>query len=109
MQSKSIAIQLANPVIDLSQQPIKEPNMDAVTINLMIFSIISILICVNISKIWQYSSRANPCKKIPCRRCRYFSDNPFLKCTLHPVTTLTKQAVDCRDYCPHSEARWLEK
>jgi hypothetical protein len=33
-----------------------------------------------------------------CYHCRYFGQNPYLKCALHPTTVLTEQAVDCRDY-----------
>ncbi|MBW4623377.1 MAG: hypothetical protein KME17_28975 [Cyanosarcina radialis HA8281-LM2] len=36
----------------------------------------------------------------PCHHCRYFSHNPFLQCTIHPSTVLTKHAIDCVDYCP---------
>jgi hypothetical protein len=33
-----------------------------------------------------------------CYHCCYFSQNPYLKCALHPTTVLTGQAIDCRDY-----------
>lgn len=40
--------------------------------------------------------------KAPCQHCRYFSRNPYLKCTIHPSTVLTEQAVDCLDYSPNT-------
>ncbi|WP_449000990.1 hypothetical protein [Myxosarcina sp. GI1(2024)] len=36
--------------------------------------------------------------KIACRQCQFFSKNPYLKCTVHPDTVLTKEARNCRDY-----------
>jgi hypothetical protein len=33
-----------------------------------------------------------------CYHCRYFGQNPYLKCALHPTTVLTEQAADCCDY-----------
>jgi hypothetical protein len=41
--------------------------------------------------------------KIPCRRCRYFSHNPYLSCAIHPSLALTEQAIDCPDYCVKEE------
>lgn len=37
--------------------------------------------------------------RFPCRNCRYFTDNPYLKCAVHPDTALTKLVIDCPDYC----------
>ena len=38
---------------------------------------------------------------IPCRHCRFYKDNRYLRCAKHPTTVLTKQAIDCLDYQPH--------
>jgi hypothetical protein len=37
-------------------------------------------------------------QRFSCHHCRYFGQNPYLKCALHPTTVLTEQAADCRDY-----------
>lgn len=37
--------------------------------------------------------------KIPCRGCRFFNSNPYLRCAIRPVDALTEQAIDCSDYC----------
>ena len=102
MPTKSISIQPHNSFFPTRQ---KIENLDTafhLAIGFAILLTIGILICAGIPKGWQHSLRFNSYNKIPCRRCRYFSDNHFLKCTLHPTTTLTEEAVDCRDYCPHS-------
>ncbi|NJM89031.1 MAG: hypothetical protein HC847_19610 [Hydrococcus sp. RU_2_2] len=38
-----------------------------------------------------------------CEKCRFFNNNPYIKCALHPSTVLTAQAKDCTDYSPPSE------
>lgn len=42
----------------------------------------------------------NRFKQVPCRNCRFFSNNNHLKCAVHPSTALTEQALNCSDYCP---------
>jgi hypothetical protein len=37
-------------------------------------------------------------QKVPCRSCRFFSSNPYLKCALHPTSVMTDQAIDCADF-----------
>jgi hypothetical protein len=109
MQIKSIVIQPSNS-FPPSQQRIEHLDVAFyVVVNLAIFSMIVVLICADIPKGWQYLLRFDSSKKIPCRRCQYFNDNQFLKCTLHPATTMTKQSVDCRDYCPHNKEKRIEQ
>ena len=108
MISRSIAIQPSNS-LPPSQRRIEMDAAFQIVIILLILSTIGTLIYAGILKRWQHSLSFNPYQKVPCRRCRYFSDNQFLKCTLHPVTALTEQAVDCRDYCPHRKEQRIEK
>ena len=36
----------------------------------------------------------------PCKTCHFFFANKhYLKCAVHPSTVLTKQAINCPDYC----------
>ncbi|MEH2131729.1 MAG: hypothetical protein V7K86_14075 [Nostoc sp.] len=41
--------------------------------------------------------------QLPCRSCRFFTNNHYLYCTVHPSIVLTEQALDCSDYCSLSE------
>lgn len=41
--------------------------------------------------------------QLPCRNCRYFSNNPYLKCAVQPSIALTLQTLNCSDYCPQNE------
>ncbi len=108
MISKSIAIQPSNS-LPPSKRSVEMDTAFQIVVILVIISTIGTLICAGIPKVRQHSFSFNPSPKVPCRRCRYFSDNHFLKCTRHPATVLTGQAVDCRDYCPHSVEKRMEE
>ncbi len=36
--------------------------------------------------------------QVPCKNCRFFTDNQYLKCAVHPSTVLKQQAINCPDY-----------
>ncbi|WP_414526896.1 hypothetical protein [Nodularia chucula] len=38
--------------------------------------------------------------QIPCANCQFFTNNYRLKCTVHPSTASTEEAIDCSDYQP---------
>jgi len=37
--------------------------------------------------------------QIPCKKCKFYSNDPHLKCAVNPGIVLTEQAIDCSDYC----------
>ncbi len=47
-----------------------------------------------------------PVSQIPCRNCKFFSKNQYLKCAVRPFTVLTAQAADCSDYCGKHKSDW---
>jgi len=42
-------------------------------------------------------------RQASCHRCRFFNNNAYLKCAVHPCTVLTSQAKDCSDYWPQHQ------
>ena len=38
--------------------------------------------------------------QVPCNNCRFFTNNQYLKCAVHPSTVLKQQAINCPDYWP---------
>lgn len=36
--------------------------------------------------------------QIPCAQCQFFTNNSVLKCTVHPTTALSEQAIHCPDF-----------
>ncbi|AFY96933.1 hypothetical protein [Chamaesiphon minutus] len=115
MAAKSIITQPSNS-FPPNQQGIKfftDSDTAFVIISFAVFWTIGIFIYACIPKSRQhFSSFKPPLKpplKTPCHRCRYFSNNHYLKCALHPETALTEQAVDCRDYCLNSREQKAEE
>lgn len=44
-------------------------------------------------------SRAKKMHQIPCSKCKYFTNNYRLKCTIKPNLANTEAAISCPDYC----------
>ncbi len=42
--------------------------------------------------------RAKQMYKIPCTKCRFFTNDYRLKCTMNPYAANTEAAIDCSDY-----------
>jgi hypothetical protein len=40
----------------------------------------------------------NQSSEIPCYKCKFFQDNPYLKCAIQPSIVLTKEALDCSEH-----------
>lgn len=36
--------------------------------------------------------------QIPCHRCQYYSDSPYLKCPLHPRDACSEAVLQCPDF-----------
>ncbi|TVP66220.1 MAG: hypothetical protein EA342_12350 [Leptolyngbya sp. LCM1.Bin17] len=43
--------------------------------------------------------------KIPCSRCKFFTGNYRLKCTIHPSLAMSEAAINCADFCRHSDIK----
>ncbi|NJL63422.1 MAG: hypothetical protein HC903_18320 [Methylacidiphilales bacterium] len=37
---------------------------------------------------------------IPCKKCKFYSNNNFLKCAVNPTDVMTTKAVECRENLP---------
>ena len=70
----------------------------------MIFLAFFIFKLVDIWKIARAKITTFNCfHQLPCQNCRFFTNNHYLYCTVHPSIVLTEQALDCSDYFPLSE------
>jgi hypothetical protein len=63
-----------------------------------LISVIARPFLIDLLKYLRSVTQIKPQPRISCSHCHYFSQNPYLKCALHPTTVLTEQAADCRDY-----------
>ncbi len=59
---------------------------------------IVVLLVADLPKLTWNNLKLNRTPKVPCRNCRYFSSNPYLKCAIHPTVALTDNATDCKDF-----------
>ena len=90
-----------------------QPNGVSVYDLVLTFSAVSLIaivaaVCLMVSKIRvdvpnPLSFKIKPSDRVPCKNCRYFSGNFYLKCAVHPATVLTKEASNCADYSPVDE------
>lgn len=71
-------------------------------LSLMVMAwVVLILLRSNLLK--SFRNRLTPIKglhQVPCLNCKYFKNDPYLKCAVNPCTVLTAEATDCSDYCP---------
>lgn len=44
--------------------------------------------------------RSQQLHQIPCSHCQFFTGDYHLKCTVHPSSALTEDAIDCPDQRP---------
>jgi hypothetical protein len=38
--------------------------------------------------------------QVPCSRCAFFTNDYRLKCTVNPLTAMSEEAINCRDFEP---------
>lgn len=61
---------------------------------------ISGLIILNKLQLLHQAKKLNYLDEFPCKNCRFFSKNSYLKCAVNPSTVFTKAAINCNDYHP---------
>ncbi|MHC5855739.1 hypothetical protein [Nostoc sp.] len=113
MEEKSITTLPANSLL-LDHRGVETLSMldmgFLIVVSTMIISAIATLIYAFISKpVQQYLFSLKLPQKAKCPQCRYFSHNSYLKCTVHPSTVLTDQAINCLDYSPHNQVKLVEE
>jgi hypothetical protein len=102
MEIQSGSISSAIPSNSSAQ--IYQPNKSSSTLNIPFllalgFGIILLVATYNyLVKIIKSAVYVESVSKFPCGRCRYFNNNYYIKCAIHPSNVLTERSVDCRDY-----------
>lgn len=43
-------------------------------------------------------NQARRMHQIPCANCQFFTNDPLLKCPVHPRLAMSEQAIGCPDY-----------
>lgn len=42
----------------------------------------------------------NGVHSVPCKNCKFFANNHYLKCAVKPDIVMTEEAINCPEYCP---------
>ena len=110
MEAKLVVTQSLNSIAHTQTKIETLSGLDPISLtSLMIVSAIGVAIYVDIFKLRDRALALKEPPEIMCRRCDFFSDNHYLKCTLHPTIVLTSQAIDCRDCKLKTQVKWIEK
>ncbi|MBE9047537.1 hypothetical protein IQ255_24565 [Pleurocapsales cyanobacterium LEGE 10410] len=98
-QSQIIETEL-NPI----EPTINNPNSSVLMFGFWITALS--IICLILVKVLPTLGRANlPLSQVPCQNCKFFAENnQYLKCAVRPDVVLTKQAINCSDYCNRDES-----
>ncbi|OUL35662.1 hypothetical protein BV372_10200 [Nostoc sp. T09] len=43
----------------------------------------------------------NSLHKVPCKNCKYYSNNHYVKCAVQPSIVMTEEAKNCSEYSAH--------
>lgn len=104
-----------NEEINLSQANFSEVKQDETnleklnipdllpTLSSMSFVMAMTMLFLILSKFWLATGQAlikYVPQKVPCRKCRYFSNNSHLQCAVHPLIVLREESINCSDYWP---------
>ena len=46
--------------------------------------------------------------KIPCANCQFYTGSYYLKCSIHPQSALTEEAIGCLDYESQKNDRFFD-
>ena len=80
------------------QSPASLQTIPLILVATVTIASLSIAVYKWLPKLTKPSFSRKPPTIVSCLSCRYFSPNPYIKCTLHPHSVLTNEAIDCQDY-----------
>ncbi len=110
--SSQVTLMTVNPVVakpGLAEQVKVMTSVESLSLVLFCFTAALAILILMLPDVWQAARTSvitlNRCHQIPCRNCRFFIDNRYLRCTVQPSFVLTQQAVDCADFHPLSHDR----
>ncbi|AUT01681.1 hypothetical protein CLI64_15530 [Nostoc sp. CENA543] len=67
---------------------------------IIFLSTMSSIVIFHKIKLYHQAQKLKSLDSSPCKKCRFFADNSYLKCAVNPCTVLTASAINCHDYQP---------
>lgn len=100
-QSSVQEVPSENPSTNTSGAAIQDAAL--LLIPLCFVAIWAAVVCM-ISDTWKLNrkemNQAKQLGQLPCKKCKFYNNNPYVKCAVNPSLALTKEAEDCGDYRP---------
>lgn len=106
-QTKSMELKLVRAADSEAKQPVENTLWQPLILAPICFLTVWLIVVFIVNKLGKILHNkdkimtSNCFKQVSCKNCRFFNNNHYLKCALHPATVSTKQALDCSDYWPH--------
>lgn len=48
-------------------------------------------------------------QQLPCKNCKFYTNNHYLKCAVNPSIVMTEEAKNCSEYTPDKKQKFLPK
>lgn len=106
-KTQKIASSLTETQETIQNEPLTNPSWQGQTnieINYWVLLTVPILLII---AFWvEVRKKYLPIKKkesldsshFPCYQCKFFNQNPYLKCAVNPSVALTQEASNCKDF-----------
>lgn len=99
MRAYDVSFQLVLPVLNFAVHTASLFKPVLIQLRMVgAFSILSLCSWSLISCVLDVIAQAKKMHQIPCTKCRFFTGDYRLKCTVNPAVANTEQAIDCSDY-----------
>ncbi|WP_071188493.1 hypothetical protein [Trichormus sp. NMC-1] len=94
---------------DVKQNPVQKEGLNftdlAISLSPLSFVLVWAIFLVILQKTRSHLDNKivftiNGLQKVPCKNCKFFANNHYLKCAVQPDLVLTEEAINCSEYCP---------
>lgn len=72
----------------------------AIAVPLGIWAVVLIFVLAVLLAVNDGVKRLQRLHQVPCFRCQYYTNSPYLKCPVHPLNAGSEAALCCTDYEP---------
>lgn len=102
--SESESAQVESDTVQIDNASLPSGELILITSSLVLFGAIAL---TRLPDIWKGArskiEKVRSIQQTPCRNCKYFTNNAYLKCAVRPKTAMTEEAINCPDYCSKTQ------
>ncbi|MBW4483146.1 MAG: hypothetical protein KME14_11440 [Tildeniella torsiva UHER 1998/13D] len=78
----------------------------AIAVPLGIWAMVLVFVLAVLLAVNDGVQRLRRLHQVPCFRCQYYTNSPYLKCPVHPLNAGSEAALCCADYEPAVATRF---